>query len=195
MALVGSVRQAVSVVADGVDVVIAQGHEAGGHNSRETLFTLLPAVVDAIENRVPVLAGGGIVDARGVAAAAALGASGVWVGTRFLITEEAQIPESLKRYMSGQTGAKRETTISRYRTGKPVRMLRSQILEEFAQSGLPPLPMPLMSLVTGPLLVGAMQVERYDLSGFPASQAVMSINDVPPAQHVVKTLVNKSPSH
>ena len=193
MALIGSLQHARSVVAGGVDAVIAQGHEGGGHNSRNALFTLLPSVVEELGQHVPVLAAGGIVDGRGVAAGSMLGASGAWIGTRFLLTPEARIPGKLKQYMvSDRHREKQPTVISKYRTGKPVRMMRSVILEEFEKTGLPPLPMPLMGLVTMPLIEAAQRVERYDLSGWPAGAAIEFIHDIVPAGDVVAQMVKET---
>ena len=84
MGLVGSVRNALRQVRAGVDIVIAQGHEAGGHTGRIANFALIPAVIDAVKPR-PVVAAGGIADGGGMAAALALGAIAVWVGTAFLV--------------------------------------------------------------------------------------------------------------
>ena len=85
----GKVRHAIASVEAGCDLVIAQGTEAGGHTGRVATMPLVPQVVDAVGGRVPVVAAGGIVDGRGLAAALALGADGVWVGTRFVATPEA----------------------------------------------------------------------------------------------------------
>ena len=87
MALVGSVPRAEQAAAAGVDLVVAQGTEGGGHTGHIGTMALLPAVVDAVD--VPVLAAGGIVDGRGLAAARCLGAAGVWMGTRFIASAEA----------------------------------------------------------------------------------------------------------
>lgn len=86
----GKVRHAVGAVAAGCDLVVAQGTEAGGHTGRVATMALVPQVVDAVGDQVPVVAAGGIVDGRGLAAALALGADGVWVGTRFIATPEAR---------------------------------------------------------------------------------------------------------
>src|SRR5712692_8756163 len=87
MSLCGNVKQARSLEASGVDAIVAQGHEAGGHTGRIGTMTLVPQIVDAV--RVPVLAAGGIGDGRGLVGAIALGAQGVWVGTRFVASVEA----------------------------------------------------------------------------------------------------------
>ena len=87
----GRVRHAVAAVEAGCDMVIAQGTEAGGHTGLVATLPLVPQVVDAVGERVPVVAAGGIFDGRGLAAALALGADGAWVGTRFIATPEAHV--------------------------------------------------------------------------------------------------------
>ena len=94
--LAGSVRHATRQVQAGVDIVVAQGYESGGHTGRIANFPLIPQVVDAVEP-ILVVAAGGIADGRGVAAALALGAVGVWVGTAFLVAEECRIPARHKQ--------------------------------------------------------------------------------------------------
>ncbi len=87
----GRVHHAVLAVEAGCDLVVAQGTEAGGHTGRVATLPLVPQIVDAVGDRVPVVAAGGIVDGRGITAALALGADGVWLGTRFIATPEARV--------------------------------------------------------------------------------------------------------
>ena len=95
--LVGSIagkkKHAVNALEAGVDFIIAQGGEAGGHTGSVATTVLVPQVVDAVAGRVPVVAAGGIFDGRGLAAALSMGAAGVWIGTRFLMTPEAHITQ------------------------------------------------------------------------------------------------------
>src|SRR3984893_10014546 len=86
----GKVRHAIAAVEAGCDLVVAQGTEAGGHTGTVATMPLVPQIVDAVGDRVPVVAAGGIFDGRGLAAALALGADGVWIGTRFIATPEAR---------------------------------------------------------------------------------------------------------
>jgi enoyl-[acyl-carrier protein] reductase II len=86
----GKVRHAIAAVEAGCDIVVAQGTEAGGHTGQVATIALVPQVVDAVGDRVPVVAAGGITDGRGLAASLSLGADGVWVGTRFIATPEAR---------------------------------------------------------------------------------------------------------
>jgi nitronate monooxygenase len=135
---VGSADEARRVEAAGADAVVAQGWESGGHVWGEVAtMALVPAVVDAVE--IPVLAAGGIADARGVAAARALGAEGVWVGTRFLLAEEAPIHPRYRELLLASDAT--DTVFSRVFDGgwpdAPHRTLRNSTLEAWAQAGAP----------------------------------------------------------
>jgi enoyl-[acyl-carrier protein] reductase II len=131
---VGSVDDALRATGDGIDLVIAQGTEAGGHNlGTLPLFILLPEIVDAVAP-TPVLAAGGISDGRGVAAALALGADGVWVGTRMAATEEADLAAGYKDKMVSANS--NETVLSSLfgqetNDFNPMRVLRNEIVEEW----------------------------------------------------------------
>ena len=97
----GKVRHAVSAVASGVDFVVAQGTEGGGHTGTVATMALVPQVVDAVGDKVPVVAAGGLFDGRGLAASLALGADGVWIGTRFIATPEAHAVRGYKEQLLG----------------------------------------------------------------------------------------------
>ena len=125
MALVGNTKNARRVAASGVDVVVAQGYDGGGHTGRVGTLALVPAVIDAVD--VPVLAAGGIGDGRGLAAALALGAVGVWMGTRFVASHEAHGHEKYKGRIAEIDD---EGTIrTRCFSGKPARMIRNPVTE------------------------------------------------------------------
>ena len=121
MALVGTARQAKAVERSGVDAVIASGHEGGGHVGRIGTIALVPRVVDQV--RIPVVAAGGLADGRGLVAALALGAVGVWMGTRFIATAEARGHDNYKRRITeiDEDG----TIVTRAHSGKPNRMIRN----------------------------------------------------------------------
>jgi enoyl-[acyl-carrier protein] reductase II len=122
IALVGNTKNARRVEASGVDIVVAQGYDGGGHTGRVGTLSLLPAVLDAVD--VPVLAAGGIGDGRGIAAVLAMGAVGVWMGTRFVASEEAHGHEKYKRRIAEIDD---EGTIrTRCFSGKPCRMIRNE---------------------------------------------------------------------
>ncbi len=119
----GKVDHARRAVEAGCDVVVAQGTEAGGHTGQVAALPLVPQVVDAVGDRVPVVAAGGIFDGRGLAAALTLGADGVWVGTRFIAPPEARGVPGYKEALlaTGEDG----TTVSRAYSGKTMRVIRN----------------------------------------------------------------------
>jgi len=119
----GKVDHARRAVDAGCDIVVAQGTEAGGHTGQVATLPLVPQVVDAVGERVPVVAAGGIVDGRGLAAALALGADGVWVGTRFIATPEARAVAGYKEALLRT--AEDGTTVSRAYSGKTMRVVRN----------------------------------------------------------------------
>lgn len=138
---VGSVAEAVEAAEAGSDVVVAQGFEAGGHVRGTTpLASLVPAVVDAV-GPVPVVAAGGIVDGRGLAAALALGASGVLMGTRFLASDEINVhPEYQRRILEsdGETAYAADLFDVAWPSA-PHRMLRNRVVDEWEAAGRPPM--------------------------------------------------------
>lgn len=186
MAVVGAVKHVAKVTASGVDVIVAQGHDAGGHNSPVGTMALIPQVVDAAGD-VPVLGAGGIVDGRGVAAAMMLGAAGAWVGSAFLATREAGIEEFQKKAIveARETG----TVVTKSLTGKPARYIRSKWTDAFAESGLEALPMPFQGAVSGPVQAAALAAERADIVPGFAGQGIGMIQEVRPAADVLRDLV------
>ena len=144
-ALAGRIDHAVAHKEAGVDLVIAQGTEGGGHTGEIATMVLVPQVVDAVAP-TPVLAAGGIATGRQMAAALALGAEGVWCGSVWLTTHEAETTPVIREKFLAATSA--DTRRSRSLTGKPARMLRSAWTEAWDESGAPePLPMPLQSML------------------------------------------------
>ena len=142
-ALAGTTVHAQRHQAAGVDVIVAQGTEAGGHTGDISTLVLVPEVVDAVAP-TPVLAAGGIGRGRQIAAAMALGAAGVWCGSVWLTTEEAETHPVVKKKFIAATS--RDTVRSRSLTGKPARMLRSSWTDEWERPDAPAtLPMPLQS--------------------------------------------------
>jgi enoyl-[acyl-carrier protein] reductase II len=120
----GKVRHATAAVAAGCDIVVAQGTEAGGHTGQVATMALVPQVVDAVGGQVPVVAAGGLFDGRGLAAALALGADGVWMGTRFIATPEAQAVTGYKQALLDLT--EDGTVVTRAYTGKTCRVVRNE---------------------------------------------------------------------
>jgi NAD(P)H-dependent flavin oxidoreductase YrpB (nitropropane dioxygenase family) len=194
-ALVGTVEHARRQVAAGADLIVAQGGEAGGHTGEISTMVLVPEVVDAVAP-LPVLAAGGIATGRQMAAAMALGAAGVWCGSVWLTTEEAETEPTVKRKMLAATS--RDTVRSRSRTGKPARQLRSAWTEEWDGPGSPgALPMPLQMIVAE----GAMRpinkaAERgnegaQQLANYFVGQVVGLMNTVKPARQVVYDMIEE----
>jgi NAD(P)H-dependent flavin oxidoreductase YrpB (nitropropane dioxygenase family) len=145
-ALAGTVKHAVAHAAAGVDLVIAQGTEAGGHTGEISTLVLVPQIVDAV-GPIPVLAAGGIGNGRQMAAALALGADGVWCGSIWLATQEAETSAAIRARMLAATS--QDTVRTRSFTGKPCRVLSSKWTEAWDQDGAPsPLPMPLQSMLS-----------------------------------------------
>ncbi len=138
MALVGTARQAVNVEQSGVDAIIASGHEGGGHVGRVGTVALVPRVVDSV--KVPVIAAGGLADGRGLVAALAFGAVGVWLGTRFIATAEARGHDNYKRRIAeiDEDG----TVVTKAHSGKTNRMIRNAFTDDWTgrESEIKPYP-------------------------------------------------------
>ncbi len=183
VSIVGSTKQAVAVVRDGAQVVIAQGTEGGGHTGHVGTMALLPQVLDAVD--VPVVAAGGIGDGRGMAAALLMGCQGVWVGTRFLATDEAGIAGWQKAGILA--AADQSPVISRSYTGKRFRMLPNMWTEAWEMAEVDPLPMPLQPVLAGSVLgdLGTDRGGREGVSMNGAGNIAGLIADVVPAAQVV----------
>jgi nitronate monooxygenase len=186
MGLAGTPRNAVRQKSAGVDVVIAQGHEAGGHTGRIANFPLIPQVVDAVAP-VPVVAAGGIADGRGVAAALALGAIGAWVGTAFLLAEECAIGEAKQKAILD--GRSEDFEIRRVYTGKTMRGAKTPVIEAWDRSGLEPLPMPYQKIMMDDFNESAVRAGREDLISNPAGQIGGMLHERKPARQIMEELV------
>lgn len=193
-ALVGTKDHAMSQVAAGVDIIIAVGGEAGGHTGEISTMVLIPEVCNAlaaIGDETPVLAAGGIATGAQMAAAMAMGASGVWCGSVWLTTVEAETNPIVKDKMLAASS--RDTVRARSRTGKPSRQLRSPWTDAWEAKNAPtPLPMPLQSLVAEPplrvidkLSQGDSQGAR-DLATYWVGQGVGLMNEQMTAGQVVQ---------
>lgn len=186
MAVVGAVRHAVSVASSGIDIVVAQGHDAGGHNSPVGTMALIPQVVDAVGG-LPVLAAGGIADGRGVAAALMLGAEGAWIGSAFLAAVESGIHDFQKQALV--EASEESTVITRSITGKPCRVLRSSWTDAWSRGDLQPLPMPFQSAISDPVMSAAVRDERTDIYPGIAGQGIGMIKAVRPAAEILADYV------
>ena len=195
-ALAGKRSHAVRHVAAGVDVIIAQGHEAGGHTGEIGTMVLVPEIVDAVAP-VPVLAAGGIGTGRQMAASLALGAEGVWCGSVWLTTLEAETHPAVKEKFLAATSS--DTLRSRSRTGKPARQLRSAWTDEWEGPNSPgTLGMPLQPMLiaeasrridraaANPENEGAVKLANYFVG-----QIVGSMNESKHADQVVLDIVSE----
>lgn len=189
MGVAGQSRHARKLAAAGVDALVAQGTDGGGHNSPIGTLALIPQAVDAADP-VPVLGAGGISDGRGVAAALMLGAVGVWIGTRFLATPEANIPDYQKQVLV--RSADKDTMVSRSATGKPARVIRGKWAELYERGELTALPMPLQSIVSTPVMASAIANQRDDVFAGFAGQGVGLVKDLVPAGQVFERLVEEA---
>jgi NAD(P)H-dependent flavin oxidoreductase YrpB (nitropropane dioxygenase family) len=186
MAVVGAVRHAIQVKSSGLDIIVAQGHDGGGHNSPIGTMALIPQVVDAVGD-TPVLGAGGIVDGRGIAAAMMLGAEGVWIGSAFLASQEANIFDFQKQAIVDAT--EEGTSVSRSVTGKPARIIRSKWTDYWARGDRDPLPMPFQGMVSQPVLAAANRDGRGDINPGFAGQGIGMIKAVRPAREIFDELV------
>lgn len=184
--LVGSMGNLRRQLEADVDLIIAQGGEAGGHVGSVATFPLLPQVVDAAQGK-PVLAAGGIADGRGVAAGLALGAQGAWVGTAFLFAEEVFIhPDHLAQLIRGRS---EDFAATRIYTGKPARTFRNTIHAEWAAAGLEALGMPHQKVLFEDFVHAARAAGRLDLVSNPAGQVAGMLHEVRPAAAILRDLV------
>lgn len=174
-ALCGKAEHAVKQRAAGVDVIIAQGTEAGGHTGDVATMVLVPQVVEACGPDVPVLAAGGIAKGSQIVAALALGAQGVWCGTVWLGTRESEL-DPFEKEVFFETRA-HDAVRRRARTGKPVRMTKSQLSEAWEQPGAPDyLPTPLQGILYNTAHARVVRAKRKELYSFPVGQVVGMLN-------------------
>lgn len=186
MALVGSVSRGRQAAAAGVDVVVAQGTEGGGHTGHVGTMALVPGVVDAVD--VPVVAAGGIVDGRGLAAARCLGAAGVWMGTRFIASMEAYGHPAYKQRVVEASG--RDTVISRSYTGKPLRTLGNDWTRAWADRTDEIDSFPGQYLVAGERVETGYQDGDLAEGMMPAGQGLELISRIQPAAAIIEEIVS-----
>lgn len=192
-ALAGAPKHALAHVANGVDVIVAQGYEAGGHTGEIASMVLTPEVVDAVGADVPVLAAGGIGSGRQMAAAVALGAQGVWTGSIWLTTEEyAHLNTNRGMTEAFLRATSADTVRTRVYTGKPARLLRTRWTDAWeAEDAPPPLPMPLQNLLVADAHHRMSAHGDPDAVSMPVGQIVGRMNQVRPVAEVMRSLVEE----
>jgi enoyl-[acyl-carrier protein] reductase II len=196
ISMCGKVEHAKRALDAGCDVVVAQGTEAGGHTGTVATMPLVPLIVDAVGDSIPVVAAGGIFDGRGLAAALALGADGVWVGTRFIATPEARaVPGFRESIIASKEDG---TVVSRGFSGKTMRVLRNETtdLYEAQPSLLKKFPEQLsVSFTNGTFHLGGdantLGVDP-NKECYPAGQAVGAIDSLVPAGDIVRSMAMKA---
>lgn len=194
-ALAGTATHARRHVDTGVDVVVAQGYEAGGHTGEIASMVLVPEVVDAVGD-TPVLAAGGIGTGRQMAAALALGAAGVWMGSAFLTAAEYDLgvraaggPSVIQQALLNATSS--DTVRRRIYSGKPARLLKSRWTDAWDAPGAPdPLPMPLQNVLVAEAHRRMSQSDDPTAVAMPVGQIVGRLNQIRPAAEIVADLVS-----
>ncbi|MDR3452311.1 MAG: nitronate monooxygenase [Rhodoferax sp.] len=190
LALVGAVKHAKAAIEAGVDILVAQGYDAGGHTGPVGTFTLVPQIIEAA-NGLPVIAAGGVGHGRQIAASLAMGAQGVWLGTAWLTTHELHLQDALVDSLI--TARSEDTVLTRSHSGKSCRILKSGWTEEWSSPKAPvPLPMPYQQALTGPLVAA---VEEHGVKGLlytPAGQSVAWFNQRESVNDVFNRLLNET---
>jgi len=188
MALCGKLSHALAAEAAGCDAVVAQGTEAGGHTGAIAALALVPQTVDAV--RIPVLAAGSIVDGRGLVAALALGAQGVWMGTRFIASDEARASRTYKQRIVAAGGA--DTVVTRCYSGKPMRVIRNPYVEEWDRRSAEIQPFPrqlIASAKAGVMFFMRDEATDPERTCMPAGQGIGGIGEILPAKAIVERVL------
>lgn len=193
MSMCGKVSHAVAAAEAGCDVVVAQGTEAGGHTGRIGGIALIPQIVDAVD--IPVLAAGAIVDGRGLVAALAFGAQGIWMGTRFIASHEAQAHEGYKKAIAEIDAS--QTAITRSYSGKPMRVIRNAWVDDWESrpEELLPFPQQLQYAAREGVLLFATREEKVlnrDRACLPCGQGAGAIRDIPSCAEIVERIMREA---
>lgn len=189
MAVVGTVRHARRVVEGGTDIVVAQGTEGGGHTGRIATLALVPQVVDAVAP-TPVVAAGGIADGRVLVAALALGACGVWVGTRFVATHEAFAHQNYKQKILQAT--EENTVVTRAFTGKDCRVIRNRYVELWQDRQAEIQPFPFQMMVDPEKMEAAVLHGDTDMGIMLAGQIAGAVREVKSAGDIVREMMEEA---
>lgn len=197
VAMASSVEDAVRAVGSGADVIVAQGSEAGGHRSTFDVprdgtvplvgtMALVPQVVAAVD--VPVVAAGGIMDGRGLAAALALGAQGVQMGTAFLVAAESGAPDGYRRRV--REARDTDTVVTRAVSGRPARGIRNRLVETMEAAGPPALGYPAQAGATAALRASAARSDEPEAIALWAGQAAGLAGSSRPAEEILRSVLD-----
>ncbi len=186
LSLVGTVRAARQVAADGADYVVAQGTEAGGHTGKIGTLALLPQVIQAVAPK-PVLAAGGIAGGRALAGVLAIGAEAAWCGTAFLVAEEANQPELQKQRILD--AAAEDTIVTRLYSGKTMRNIANPLIEAWEREGLQALAMGAQALLIRDLVYSIQRAGRHELLMNAAGQTAGMLAKKRPAKEILEEMV------
>jgi len=193
IAIGANVKMAMKHVEDQCDVIVAQGYDAGGHTGNIGTMSVVPQIVDAVKP-IPVAAAGGIADGRGLVAALALGAEGVWCGSMFLLSNEVTFTERQKDRVIAAT--ERDAVISKAISGKTLRQLRNPFTEVWDKGPMPPLGWPFHNLLTLDIVdyaFGHKEREEYDaILVTPCSQATRLLNRRRTSKQIIDDMVKEA---
>ena len=189
LSLVGTVRAAEQVAADGVDYVVAQGTEAGGHTGRIGTLALLPQVMDAAAP-TPVIAAGGIASGRALAGVLVAGAEAAWCGTAFLVADEANQPELQKDRILA--AAAEDTIVTRLYSGKTMRNVSNPLIEAWEREGMTALPMGAQGVLIRDLAHSIREAGRHELLMNAAGQALGMLKQRRPAAEILNEMVGEA---
>lgn len=193
MSMCGKVQHAMRAEEAGCDVVVAQGTEAGGHTGQVAGMALIPQTVDAV--KIPVLAAGSIVDGRGLAAALSFGAQGIWVGTRFIASEEANAARGFKQRIVDADET--ETKVTRCYSGKPMRVITNNYVDEWERRAneIQKFPMQLVASYQAGVTdyTGSAQVDP-SRTMMPAGQGIGAIREILPVREIIQRMMAEAES-
>ncbi len=190
LSLIGSPRHAARTLATGVDLLVAQGYDAGAHTGTVGTLSLVPQVVDQA-GRVPVIAAGGIATGRQIAAALALGAQGVWTGTIWLATQEHAVDKLITDHLIA--AGSEDTVISRSWSGKTLRMLRTAWSDEWSAPGAPAaLKMPYQQVLVGEIMAAVREHRVAPLLWEAAGQSVAYVREISSVDETMRRLIDET---
>ena len=186
--VVSSVALAKRLIRSGVDALIAEGMESGGHVGELTTMALVPQIVDAVD--VPVIAAGGIYDGRGLAAALVLGAAGVQMGTRFMCASECVIPQRVKEMVI--KARDRDTIVTGRSTGHPVRVLKNKLSRLFEEMESKCVPAGEIEILGAGKLRAAMVDGDVEMGSVMAGQVAAMVREIKPAREIIREVVQEA---